>query len=121
MQKSWRFGLFLALSAGLLTAATAVRVGNERRLNFNDGWRFYKGEAAGAEQPSFADQQWTELRLPHDWAIEGPFAPDLRDGLVSEILHPSGLSQGSPVPHRVRRRHVERACVDQRSGAGRPA
>ena len=56
-----------------MAAATAVRVGSERRLNFNEGWRFFKGEAAGAEQPGFNDSQWRPLALPHDWAIEGPF------------------------------------------------
>jgi beta-galactosidase len=54
-------------------AATAVPATGQRRLNFNDGWRFFKGEAAGAEQPGFQDSAWTALRLPHDWAIEGPF------------------------------------------------
>ena len=29
--------------------------------------------AAGAEQPAFDDSTWGELRLPHDWAIDGPF------------------------------------------------
>jgi beta-galactosidase len=56
-----------------MAAATAVPVTGQRRLNFDDGWRFFKGEAAGAEQPGFQDSAWTELRLPHDWAIEGPF------------------------------------------------
>src|SRR5579872_2327108 len=67
--------LVLALVAGVCAAATAVKVGSERRLGFNEGWRFFKGEAPGAEAPSFADAQWTEVRLPHDWAIEGPFDP----------------------------------------------
>ena len=53
-------------------AAGAVPSPRERRP-FNDGWRFFKGEATGAERPEFRDAQWTELRLPHDWAIEGPF------------------------------------------------
>ncbi len=59
-----------------IAAATAVAV-KERRQAFNDAWRFFKGEAAGAEQPAFDDSRWTELRLPHDWAIEGPFDPKL--------------------------------------------
>ncbi|MBO0912505.1 MAG: DUF4982 domain-containing protein, partial [Acidobacteria bacterium] len=27
----------------------------------------------GAENPGFDDSRWTLVRLPHDWAIEGPF------------------------------------------------
>jgi beta-galactosidase len=67
--------LALALSATVGAAATAVNIENQRRLSFNEGWRFFKGDAPGAEAPKFADSQWTQLRLPHDWAIEGPFDP----------------------------------------------
>jgi beta-galactosidase len=56
----------LALSgAGALTG--------ERRQSFNEGWRFWKGDAPGAEAASFRDADWRVVRLPHDWAIEGPF------------------------------------------------
>jgi beta-galactosidase len=44
-----------------------------RHTAFNDDWRFKKGEAPGAEQSRFDDRHWMPLRLPHDWAIEGPF------------------------------------------------
>ncbi len=44
-----------------------------RHTLFNDDWRFRKGDAPGAEQARFDDRRWTSLRLPHDWAIEGPF------------------------------------------------
>ena len=50
-----------------------VQIKNERRIRFNDGWRFFKGEADGAETPEFNDSAWRSLSLPHDWAIEGPF------------------------------------------------
>lgn len=43
-------------------------------INFNDNWKFFKGEAQDAEQMTFDDSNWRELDLPHDWAIEGPFA-----------------------------------------------
>ncbi len=45
----------------------------QRKIAFNQGWRFLKGDAAGAERPEFADSGWRALELPHDWAIEGPF------------------------------------------------
>lgn len=45
------------------------------RRSFNDDWRFHKGEALGAEAASYDDADWRSLRLPHDWAIEGPFEP----------------------------------------------
>jgi beta-galactosidase len=56
-----------------VAASPAVAVNGPRRASFNEGWRFFKGEAQGAEQPTFQDSSWTALRLPHDWAIDGPF------------------------------------------------
>jgi beta-galactosidase len=70
----------LTLSALATSAATAtmpqlapVRISGERRVNFDANWRFYKGAVEGAQKPDFDDSNWKLLRLPHDWAIEGPF------------------------------------------------
>jgi beta-galactosidase len=68
---------FLTLLAAANAAAPAIALHGERRLSFNDGWRFFRGEAAGAEKPEFDDSSWRSVRLPHDWAIEGPFDPNL--------------------------------------------
>ena len=70
--------LTLSALATFAAAATtpqlaAVRISGERRINFDANWRFYKGAAEGAEKPDFDDSNWKLLRLPHDWAIEGPF------------------------------------------------
>ena len=35
--------------------------------NFNPGWRFVFGDAAGADQPAFDDSAWTAVSLPHTW------------------------------------------------------
>ena len=66
-----RPSLFLALLA-LALAAPA----QERRTSFNQDWKFFKGEAPGAEKSGFDDKAWRSLDLPHDWAIEGPFAQE---------------------------------------------
>jgi beta-galactosidase len=42
-------------------------------VNFNGDWKFAKSEQSGAEKPDFNDSGWTAIRLPHDWAISGPF------------------------------------------------
>ncbi len=62
----WRPAAALVFAALTLTAA-------DRRTSFNEDWKFFKGDAPGAEQPAFADAGWRSLNLPHDWAIEGPF------------------------------------------------
>jgi beta-galactosidase len=43
------------------------------RDSFDFGWKFFKGDAPGAQEPGFADEDWRNLDLPHDWSIEGPF------------------------------------------------
>jgi beta-galactosidase len=67
----------VALSAAPSTARAAWPAPGERRAPFDDGWRFQKGGVAGAESPGFADGGWRLLDLPHDWAIEGPFDPEI--------------------------------------------
>jgi len=46
-----------------------------RLVNFNNDWRFAKGDQPGAEAADFDDSAWEAVRLPHDWAISGPFDP----------------------------------------------
>ncbi len=44
--------------------------------NFNRNWRFAKGEQnEEVWQIAFDDSGWQAVRLPHDWAISGPFNP----------------------------------------------
>ncbi len=42
-------------------------------IPFDNDWKFYKGDAPGAEAASFSDNDWRSLNLPHDWSIEGPY------------------------------------------------
>jgi beta-galactosidase len=37
---------------------------------FDEGWKFHRGGAQGAENPSFDDSGWRNVDLPHDWSIE---------------------------------------------------
>ena len=65
--------IYLLLCFGPSHAQTVL---TGEKVSFNQGWKFHKGEAEGAERPSFNDSGWRELTLPHDWAIEGPFSRD---------------------------------------------
>ncbi|MGI5241117.1 glycoside hydrolase family 2 TIM barrel-domain containing protein [Dactylosporangium sp. CA-139066] len=37
------------------------------RVDLNTGWKFNKGDAAGAEQPGFNDAAWSSVSTPHTW------------------------------------------------------
>jgi beta-galactosidase len=63
----------LPIGAAFAAAPEAIPISGERRVNFDGDWRFFKGEAENADRPDFDDSQWRQVRLPHDWAIEGPF------------------------------------------------
>jgi beta-galactosidase len=41
-----------------------------RSQNFDSNWKFYLGDASGAENPTYDDSQWETLDLPHDYSIE---------------------------------------------------
>jgi beta-galactosidase len=67
----------LFVLGGTTVAAGDWPAPGQRRVSFDAGWRFQKGDLAGAEKPGFADGGWRVLDLPHDWAIEGPFDPGI--------------------------------------------
>jgi beta-galactosidase len=64
--------LFVQIAAFLSTVCLHAQE-NSRAIDFDKGWKFFKGEATGAEQTSFKDASWRSLNLPHDWSIEGPY------------------------------------------------
>ncbi len=79
-------GTLVALTGSRDAAAKIAPLPEEgwRAVNFNDGWRFAKGEHTGAEKPQFDDTTWQAVRLPHDWAISGPFNAN-EDGYAGKL------------------------------------
>jgi beta-galactosidase len=66
----------LGLLPLLLFVACAVEeVPRRQAVNFNDDWRFARGEHSAAEAVDFDDSAWLSVRVPHDWAIAGPYQP----------------------------------------------
>ena len=58
---------FPRIAMMVMTGVIAVGLNAERHTTtLNEGWQFTKGV------PS-ADTQWQNVRIPHDWAIYGPF------------------------------------------------
>ena len=43
---------------------------NPGKQLFDSNWKFYLGDAKGAEKPAFNDKTWRDIDLPHDWSIE---------------------------------------------------
>lgn len=55
------------------------------KLEFNENWKFKLGDSADYTLPSFDDENWRNLNLPHDWSIEGEF----------EESNPAGINGGA--------------------------
>ena len=92
-------GLSALLPIRLLPAAAPAD--GERRQPFNDGWRFFKGEAAGAEQPGLrrlrtGGTSRPAARLGHRGALRPQAQPahrraaHLRHRLVPQGIHAPG-------------------------------
>ena len=57
----------------LILAAIPLAAAPRTVLPLDLAWRFLKADVPGAEKPEFSDAAWRTVRVPHDWAIEGPF------------------------------------------------
>ncbi len=59
----------------------------QRKILFDEGWRFHRGDVENAQQENFRDNSWRHIDLPHDWSIEdlpgtgSPFNPDAINGV----------------------------------------
>ena len=60
---------------------------SQRKVLFDDGWRFHRGDIDNASQINYNDENWRAIDLPHDWSIEdlpgtqSPFNPDAINGV----------------------------------------
>ncbi|MEF2793051.1 MAG: glycoside hydrolase family 2 TIM barrel-domain containing protein [Alistipes dispar] len=61
--------LFLCTAMALSGVAACHAASPRSVVTLNEGWEFSRGEAT-------ADSQWQMVRIPHDWAIYGPFSRD---------------------------------------------
>ena len=75
-------------AAGSAAADAAQPVA--RRVSFDAGWRFSRGDFAGAADPGFDDQAWQAVNLPHDWSIAGPYDQNAACGGSGGYL-PTGI------------------------------
>lgn len=88
--RSFFWGLVAALIVHAdLSAAADISPARDA----NVGWRFIRGEQAGAEAPDFDDSTWRVVDLPHDWSIEAEREADAAKG-PHDPTTPEGPSVG---------------------------
>jgi beta-galactosidase len=71
--------IFLITFLFLKIAVAQVRTVTE----LGDGWKFSKGNNDPAFQVDFNDKSWQTVRVPHDWAIYGPFDKEIDKQVVA--------------------------------------
>lgn len=50
---------------------------SKREQNFDSNWKFYLGDASGAENANFDDSRWQSVNLPHDYSIEQEYSKSM--------------------------------------------
>jgi beta-galactosidase len=63
-------------AAGYATKPASARI----ELAADAGWKFFLGDAGGADAPAFPDESWRGVDLPHDWSIESKPDKDAPSG-----------------------------------------
>ncbi len=70
------FIFFLLLSQACLLSA------QNREIKELHTWKFSKGDFPSASQSAFDDASWESVKVPHDWAIYGPFDEEIDKQVV---------------------------------------
>lgn len=90
--------LFHALFGATASAQNVLKSCGDsprRELRLREGWKFTREDNARFSQVGYDDRQWESVVVPHDWAIYGPYSPDIdkqflaisQDGQKTPIYH----------------------------------
>ena len=85
-------------------ALQGVANGQDRaRITLEKGWRFTREDNVASRNRDFDDRNWQTVRIPHDWAIYGPFSStnDRQDVAITqdgqkEAMEHAGRTGGLP-------------------------
>src|SRR3984957_10975681 len=80
----------VGLSGTASLAQGAKPMASARRVSFDSGWMFSRGDFPQEAAPIFDDRSWQSVDLPHDWSITGPYSKDEPCGGSGGYL-PTGL------------------------------
>ena len=67
----------------LLCVAVLAVAQPRQEILLEKGWRFMRGDVPEAADPAFDDSGWQNVKVPHDWAIYGPFDKNIDRQVVA--------------------------------------
>ena len=65
---------------------------NRTVTRLRDGWKFTRTDSSAHQNPDLDDSAWTSVRVPHDWAIAGPF--DREHDRVTQVKKQADVEAG---------------------------
>ena len=109
--------LYAAICLAGLTGIIA-EARTQTLLNFD--WKFYLGDAAGAQKPDFNDSNWQPVNVPHDWSVYGPFDEKVVQGGSTGFRQRgiAGIAKRSPLRSRGNYSHWTSAGFIRRRMSG---
>lgn len=93
---------FISIAAALIIASGCY-ASERSEIRLNNGWKFTREDSPEFSKHDFKDNKWQSVRVPHDWAIYGPFSWDndrqnvaiTQDGQKEAMEH-AGRTGGLP-------------------------
>ncbi len=89
----------------LVVASCAINLAAQHRQHYllEKNWKFIRTDESTQQNADYNDSHWQPVRVPHDWAIYGPFSPHndkqnvaiLQDGQTEASEH-AGRTGGLP-------------------------
>ena len=87
-----------------LVALSGIVYGQQRtEITLEKGWMFTREDNVASQNRDYDDRNWESVRIPHDWAIYGPFSPtnDRQDVAITqdgqeEAVEHAGRTGGLP-------------------------
>jgi beta-galactosidase len=77
--QTYAMRISLLLSICLMSVNTGFTQSIIKELS---NWKFRQGDSMSAYQTGFNDTDWEEVKVPHDWAIYGPFDQEIDKQIV---------------------------------------
>lgn len=93
----------LLLAVWFVALTGIMNAQNRTEITMEKGWKFTREDNAASQNRDFDDRTWDSVRVPHDWAIYGPFSStnDLQEVAITqdgqeEALEHAGRTGGLP-------------------------
>ncbi|EDM34640.1 beta-galactosidase [Pedobacter sp. BAL39] len=83
IRKNTFSGLGLKLLVASFFAFSSSYSQTRIEIALTDNWKFFRGANEKAFEKNYNDRDWKSVKVPHDWAISGPFDKEIDKQMVA--------------------------------------